>query len=32
MVTHRFGLDDAPKAVETLRGGDAIKVLIRPHG
>jgi threonine dehydrogenase-like Zn-dependent dehydrogenase len=31
MVTHHFGLDDARAAIETLRGGDAIKVLIRPH-
>jgi L-iditol 2-dehydrogenase len=31
MVTHRFGLEDAHTAIETLRAGDAIKVLILPH-
>ena len=34
LVTHRFALDDLPKALETLRSpsGGAIKVLIRPGG
>jgi 6-hydroxycyclohex-1-ene-1-carbonyl-CoA dehydrogenase len=30
LVTHRFGLDDIEKALETLRGGSAIRVVITP--
>jgi len=34
LVTHRFGLDELDQALATLgaRGGDAIKVLVRPDG
>jgi threonine dehydrogenase-like Zn-dependent dehydrogenase len=32
LVTHRFGLDEAPLALAALAapGGDAVKVLVRP--
>jgi len=32
LITHRFGLDDAAKALETAQGKDAVKVLIAPGG
>jgi 2-desacetyl-2-hydroxyethyl bacteriochlorophyllide A dehydrogenase len=31
LVTHRFSLDDAAKALETAQGRDAIKVLLTPN-
>jgi 6-hydroxycyclohex-1-ene-1-carbonyl-CoA dehydrogenase len=30
LVTHRFGLDDMEAALDTLRGGSAIRVIITP--
>jgi len=32
LVTHRFGLEEAPAALAALAvpGGDAVKVLVRP--
>ena len=32
LVTHQLSLDDFPRAVQLLRAGEAIKILIRPHG
>ena len=31
IITHRFPLDDAVKALETAQGGEAIKVLLTPE-
>ncbi len=31
LITHRFPLDDAAKALETAQGKDAIKVLLVPE-
>ena len=31
LVTHRYPLDDAAKALQTAQGGDAIKVLLTPE-
>jgi threonine dehydrogenase-like Zn-dependent dehydrogenase len=30
ILTHRFGMDDAPLALDTFFGGQAVKVAIHP--
>ena len=30
LVTHEMGLDDVPRALDLMRRGEALKVVIRP--